>query len=55
MWGLGLIDRNLPDDSRSVIVLEEVDPRETQSEPQEQAIKQSQEKEDGALLGSVNL
>ncbi len=53
--GLGLIDRNSHDDSRIVIVLEEVRLRQEHSESQEQTIGLSQKRDGAAILGSAHL
>lgn len=50
--GLGLIDRNFHDDSRIVIVLEEVRLCQEHSESQEQTIGLSQERNGETVLGS---
>jgi hypothetical protein len=51
--GIGLGDRNSHDDSRIVIVLEEVGLRQERSEPQRQAMGPSQERGGAAIQGSV--
>ena len=55
MRGLGLIDRDVHEDSSIVITLEEIGLRQEQSEPQGQAMRLSQERGDDAFLGSVQL
>lgn len=42
--GFGLSDRKAPDNSRIVIVLEELDPRQDRGEPQRQAMGPPQER-----------
>jgi hypothetical protein len=51
--GLGLPDRSSPDDSRIVIVLEELGREQEPSEPQRQATKPSQKRGNVAILGSA--
>lgn len=55
MRGLGLIDRDVHDDSRIVIILEEAHLRQQQSQPQEQTMRFSQERGNSTPLGSVQL
>ncbi|MGZ8385403.1 MAG: hypothetical protein ACXWWI_05500 [Nitrospira sp.] len=51
--GLGLADRNSHDNSRIVIVLEEVDLRQECCEPERQVIGASKERRVAAILGSA--
>jgi hypothetical protein len=53
--GFGLADRNSHDDSRIVIVLEEVGFRQERSESQRQAMELSQKRRGAAILGSAQL
>ena len=51
--GIGLADRTSHDDSRIVIVLEEVALRQERGEPQRQVIGPSQERNGAVILGSA--
>lgn len=53
--GLGVIDRDSHDDSRIVIVVEEIRLRQEHSEPQEQMIGLSPERDGAGNLGSAHL